>query len=101
MPHWSIYLIAIVSTTAFVLLWFWEVRRILREQKHTVESARQQFSIFNKKSHCDRNDPEIKAILERSRNIYCQSVVHYNTTLQKPWIGFPAKLMGFQKEELK
>ena len=101
MPHWIIYLIAVVSTTAFVLLWFWEVRRILQEQKHIVDSARQQLSVFSKKSLCDRNDPEIRAILERSRNIYCQSVAHYNATLRKPWVYLPAKVMGFQKEEPK
>ena len=31
MPSWVAWLIAAVSTTAFLVLWFWEVRRVLRD----------------------------------------------------------------------
>ena len=30
MSSWVAWLIAAVSTTAFLVLWFWEVRRVLR-----------------------------------------------------------------------
>ena len=33
---------ALISTSVLVILWFWEVRRRLREQYSMVESARSQ-----------------------------------------------------------
>ena len=32
MSSWVAWLIAAVSTTAFLVLWFWEVRRVLRSR---------------------------------------------------------------------
>lgn len=37
---WVIWLVAIASTSALVALWFWEVRRLLRQHRSMVESAR-------------------------------------------------------------
>ena len=39
MSPWIAWLIAAISTAAFVSLWFWEVRRILNDRKSTVDSA--------------------------------------------------------------
>ena len=38
--NWIVWSVALVSTTALVALWFWEVRRKLRELYSMVESAR-------------------------------------------------------------
>lgn len=39
------WLIAAFSTAAFVTLWFWEARRILKSRMSTVESAAAQLSV--------------------------------------------------------
>ena len=44
MPSWVAWLIAAVSTTAFLVLWFWEVRRVLRSRRSVVESAAAQLA---------------------------------------------------------
>ena len=44
MSSWVAWLIAAVSTTAFLVLWFWEVRRVLRSRRSVVESAAAQLS---------------------------------------------------------
>lgn len=41
---WIIWLVAIASTSALVALWFWEVRRLLRQHRSMVESARCQLA---------------------------------------------------------
>ena len=92
-------LVAVVSTAAFLFLWFRDVRRIMRERKSTVESARSQLSFFRDKAHKARDDPDTAAILERSESIYRQAVEHYNQTLRKPWVCLPAALMGFRMIE--
>ena len=92
-------LVAVVSTAAFLFLWFRDVRRIMRERKSTVESARSQLSIFREKAHKARDDPDAAAVLERSESIYCQAVNRYNRALEKPWVCLPAALMGFRMIE--
>ena len=89
-------LVAVVSTAAFLFLWFRDVRRIMRERKSTVESARSQLSFFRGKAHKAQDDPDAAAILERSESIYCQAVEHYNRTLNRPWVYPPAALMGYR-----
>ena len=39
---WVLWLLVILSTSALIVLWFWEVRRKLREQHSMVVSARSQ-----------------------------------------------------------
>ena len=88
-------LVAVVSTAAFLFLWFRDVRRIMRERKSTVDSAKAQFNVFREKAHKARDDPDA-AVLARSESIYRQAVDHYNQTLRKPWVYPPAALMGFR-----
>lgn len=95
MPSWIAWMIAVVSTTAFVVLWFWEARRILQSQKSTVESAAAQLAVCRKKAADTQDDPELTEVLKRSESIYRQAVDHYNSTLRKPWVCLPAILMGF------
>ena len=92
-------LIAVVSTAAFLWLWFRDVRRIMRERKSTVDSAKAQLDIFREKAHKARDDPDAAAVLERSESIYRQAVEHYNQALRKPWNRLPAALMGFRMIE--
>ena len=89
-------LVAVVSTAAFLFLWFRDVRRIMRERKSTVDSAKAQLDIFREKAHKARDDPDAAAVLQRSESIYRQAVEHYNRTLHKPWVYLPAALMGFR-----
>ena len=88
-------LVAVVSTAAFLFLWFRDVRRIMRERKSTVDSAKAQLDVFREKAHKARDDPDAAAVLQRSESIYRQAVEHYNQTLRKPWVCLPAALMGF------
>ena len=39
MPGWFGWLIAGISTVGFVSLWFWEVRRVLRNYRSMVQCA--------------------------------------------------------------
>lgn len=96
MASWLVPLIAIISTFTCLHLWFRDVRRIMKEQKSTVESAKAQLRIFREKAHKARNDQDAAAVLARSESIYRQAVEHYNRTLRKPWIYPPAALMGFR-----
>ena len=89
-------LVAVVSTAAFLFLWFRDVRRIMRERKSTVESARSQLSFFRGKAHKAQDDPDAAAVLQRSESIYRQAVEHYHQALRKPWNRLPATLMGFR-----
>ena len=56
MPSWVAWLIAAVSTTAFLVLWFWEVRRVLRSRRSVVESAAAQLALLLHMSRADRHD---------------------------------------------
>ena len=96
MTTWLIPLIAVISTAACLYLWFRDVRRIMKEQKSTVESAKAQLRLFREKTLNARDDPDAAAVLERSESIYRQAVDHYNQTLRKPWVYPSAALMGFR-----
>ena len=91
--------ISIISTAAFIALWFWVVHRELRSKYDIVTSARSQLAACRKKHLQTRGGPDeqdAKLIFSRSLNIYHQSVMLYNQTLQKPWNRIPGFLMGFQ-----
>lgn len=87
--------IAVISTALCVFLWFREVRRILREQQSTVESAARQLTVCQEAARRAQASPETVAILSRSEDIYQQAVAIYNRTLQNPLYRLPANLMGF------
>ncbi len=97
MTSWIAWMIAGISTTAFLVLWFWEVRRILGSRRSTVESAAAQLAVCRKKAMDGQDDPTRIEVLKRSESIYQQAVAHYNNTLRKPWVWLPAILMGYQK----
>ena len=89
-------LIAVIITALCIFLWFRDVRRIMKEQRSTVESARRQLASSRERTAKARDDPDAAAVLERSENIYRQAVEHYNRTLRRPWVYPPAALMGFR-----
>ena len=97
MSSWIAWTIAIVCAAAFVVLWFREVRHVLRTQKSTVESAAGQLAVCREKAVTGNVDPDTAAILERSENIYRQAVALYNDAVRKPWNSLPAMLMGFKE----
>ena len=82
MSSWVAWLIAAVSTTAFLVLWCWEVRRVLRSRRSVVESAAAQLAACRRQAAGVRYDPELAQILARSESIYRQAVAHYNDALQ-------------------
>lgn len=93
------YLIAGISTTGFLILWFWVARRELQEKHNMVESAANQLATCHKEYMLSRDGQEAmdaERIFLRSRDIYLQSVNLYNETLKRPWYGIPGFLMGFQ-----
>ena len=99
MSSWVAWLIAAVSTTAFLVLWFWEVRRVLRSRRSVVESAAAQLSACRRQAAGVRYDPELAQILARSESIYRQAVEHDHQALRQPWNCLPAALMGFRMIE--
>lgn len=95
MSVWLAWTIAVGSTVLCVFLWFRDVRRIMQAQKSTVDSAAVQLASCRAKVSGARDDPDAVAVLERSECIYRQAVDIYERTRRKPWIFFPARLMGF------
>lgn len=93
------YLIAGVSTTAFLTLWFWVVRRELLTKQNMVQNAADQLLACRKNYLLSRDgvgEMDAETILIRSRDIYIQSITLYNQTLRKPWNGIPGYIMGFR-----
>lgn len=90
---------AIASTSALVVLWFWEVRRLLRQHRSMVESARCQLAAFEKRAAEAAGNADVAEVLRRSESIYRQAAGNYNETLHRPWIYIPGRLMGFHYEE--
>ena len=103
MPAWIPWLLAIISTGAFVALWFWEARRVLNARRSTVESAAAQLAACQRRAGEARGDPDAAAVLARSESIWHQAVDLYNEALRKPWLYLPGTIMGFEikKEEWK
>lgn len=96
MSVWIAWLIAIVCAAAFATLWFWEVRRIMRNRMSTLDSAATQLAACRKRAAQTPDDPGAAAVLQQSERIYYQAVELYRKTLKKPWIWPPAVLMGFR-----
>ena len=95
MAIWIILPLAVISTALCIFLWFREVRRVLQEQKSTVESADRQLAVCQEAARRAQASPETVAILARSEDIYRQAVEHYNRTVLKPLYRLPAYLMGY------
>ncbi len=92
--------IAFSSTAAFIALWFWVVRKELKAKQNMVEGA--QVQLAASRMHClkARDAPEAQKaleILDRSHDIYRQSLELYHMTLRKPWNLVPGFLMGFRR----
>ena len=96
MSSWLIWIVAIISITICLFLWFRDVRRIMRERISMVESAVGQLTCFQNKAAEVVCDPELTKILMRSERIYQQAVELYHQALTRPWIRIPAYIMGFR-----
>ncbi|MEG0778371.1 MAG: hypothetical protein RRY04_01910 [Oscillospiraceae bacterium] len=95
-----VWLIAAMSTVAFFVLWFCEVRKSLRAKRSTAKSARIQLAACRSKQLQARGTQEkaqAQQVLDRSLDIYRQSVDSYNQNLKKPQYFVPGYLMGFRK----
>lgn len=102
MPTAIVSLIAILSTCAFLALWFWVVWRELLGKRRAVESAKAQLTASRQQYLRARDGPGEEAarqILERSQSVCGQTVRLYNETLKKPWNRIPGALMGFHKAD--
>lgn len=91
---------ALVSTLAFLALWFRVVYVKLKAKIDIVNSAENQLDACRKNYMLKRDGTEAqdaKLILTRSLDIYRQSVKLYNQTLLKPYNYIPGFLMGFKK----
>ena len=88
---WLAWLIAGVSSIAFLVLWFHQVRQLLQTQKSTLDSAAGQLAAFRQSPR--QTPPEL---LTRSESIYRQALDNYNRTLRRPWAYLPGRLMGFR-----
>ena len=100
MLSWVICFLAVVSTTALIALWFWEVRRKLRVHYSVVVSARGQMETFERRAAAATGDKDATAVLRRCRSIYRQAAENYNAVLRNPLLGIPGHLMGFTEAPL-
>ena len=99
MPEWLGWLVAGISTVGFISLWFWEVRRVLRNYRSMVQCAAGQLVSCRKRLAQSQQDAALLEVLRRSESIYRQAAGNYNETLHRPWIYIPGRLMGFHYEE--
>lgn len=97
--NWIVWSVALVSATALVTLWFWEVRRKLRELYSMVESARSQLAAHQDRAAAAAGNADMAEILHRSESIYRQAAGHYNAVLHRPLVYLPGCLMGFRPEK--
>lgn len=96
MPDWIAWLAALVSFSAFLVLWFREVWRMLRRLQSTVDSARAQLNVCRK--NASAADAQAQGVLVRSESILRQAVDNYNQALARPWNFLPGHLMGFHRQ---
>lgn len=97
MLPWMIWVVAVAGIAVCLYLWGKDVRRVMRERKSTVESAAEQMASCRRKAAGMQYDPAVAKVVARSESIYRQSVELYHQALRKPWIGLPARLMGFRR----
>lgn len=93
-------IVAGVSTMAFLALWFWVVCRELREKRNMMESAEVQLTACRRQVRQVRAGSEkedAQKVLDRSLDIYRQTVLLYHQTLKKPWNYIPGFLMGYRE----
>lgn len=88
--------IAITSSLISLMLWFRDVRRIMRNLQSVVESADAQLAVCRNRAVLAKGDLDAAAVLELSEDIYRQAVDNYNRTMKKPWNYLPAIIMGFR-----
>lgn len=85
---------------AFLALWFWVVCRELREKRNMMESAEVQLTACRRQVRRVRAGSEkedAQKVLDRSLDIYRQTVLLYHRTLKKPWNYIPGFLMGYRE----
>ena len=99
MITWIPVLIVIICTTVLLIFWFHKAKHLLQCQLDIIDTAAKQRTAFQNKHICDRNNPEITAVMDRCECIYQQAIYNYNELYNKPWIYLPGKLMGFQEKE--
>ncbi|WP_455615562.1 hypothetical protein [Eisenbergiella sp.] len=94
-------LIALLSTVAFVVQWFWVARRELYAKQKMVDAAKHQLTASRQqliRARGDLGEKQAREILERSLSVYRQSVILYNKTLCKPWNIVPALVLGYRQK---
>ncbi len=96
------YVIAGISTFAFVALLFFNVYVSLSRKREEVYNAEENVRLLQDCFNEMRNTPdEISArkMLKTGTQIYTQIEERYNQTLRKPMYRIPGVLMGFRKKE--
>ena len=96
MTTWIPWAAAALSTAVCVYLWFREVRRIMAEQTNMLSSAAGQLESSRRRAQEKSADGEAAAVLRRSEDIYRQAQYQYRRCLLRPWIAFPAFVMGYR-----
>ncbi|MDD3253335.1 MAG: hypothetical protein PHV18_12340 [Lachnospiraceae bacterium] len=94
-------LIATFSTSAFIALWFWVVRKELCAKENMVSAAKRQFTAGRQeyvRARDGLDEAKARDIMERSQSIYWQALNIYSKTLRKPWNTVPAWFLGFRQK---
>lgn len=93
---------AVISTTAFVTLWFITANRELAQARQSVESAVRQVQLHKETYPQVRDGPYERAAancLETSRMIYRETVKDYESIRQKPMNWIPAMILCYRQVE--
>ncbi len=99
---WVAYTVAAVSTTAFIILWFFVVRKELYAKQSMVEAAQCQLTACLEEYTHPKDGHEqakVQEILKRSQSVYRQTVNIYNRTLRRPWNAIPAFFFGYRRKK--
>ncbi len=94
--------LAVISTTAFVALWFWVVKKELHAKQIMIEAAKNQLTASQEQCARVRDGPEekeAKETLKRTQSVHRQAVRIYNSTLRKPWNAVPGFFLGYRQQK--
>lgn len=95
------YMIAGISTTLFLTLWFYIAYKDLSKAKKALEHTKIQFLMHSELLMKQRGSPQEKdaqKITQTSELIYKRALLDYEAERNKPLNKFPAFVFGFAPE---
>jgi len=98
------YIIAALSITALLALWFFNAYQVISRKMQDMMYAEEQVRLHRegcRKMRGSFGEPAAVRMLEISEKIYLQTEESYRKMFRKPIYGIPGFLMGFNTLEKK